>query len=161
MSGVVVWITGLPSAGKSTLAAHVAQRLPSVLLDSDELRDAFVPRPDYSAPAREAFYRTLANLAALLARQGHIVVVAATAQRREWRERARTLAPRFVEVFVDVPAAECRRRDAKGLYAAVARGSARDLPGADAHYEPPLSPEVIANGGNDDAAVARIASLIA
>jgi adenylylsulfate kinase len=159
--GAVVWLTGLPSSGKSTLAARLsaelrAERLPSAVLDGDEVRAALVPAMGYTGAARDAFYATLANLAALLARQGTIAIVAATANRRAWRERARSLCPRFVEVYLEVPLDECRRRDAKGLYARAAQGSAHGVPGADTAYEAPLAPEVVARGGEDADALQRI-----
>ena len=71
--GAVVWFTGLPGAGKSTLAADLAARLRAegtiaAVLDSDEVRAALVPRPGHDEAARDAFYRSLAGLAGLLAR---------------------------------------------------------------------------------------------
>lgn len=161
MSGAVVWLTGLPSSGKSTLARHVLERLrllgrPAAVLDGDEVRDALVPRPGYTRAERDGFYATLSRLAALLARQELVVLVPATAHRRAWRTQARALAPRFVEVYVDASADECRRRDAKGLYAQAARGSASDVPGAGADYEPPEHPEIIATGGEDSTAAEEI-----
>jgi adenylylsulfate kinase len=158
MSGTVVWITGLPSSGKSTLAQALSLRLrasqrPVALLDSDEVRAALAPRLGYGPADRDSFYETLAQLAALLARQGLIALVAATANRRAYRDRARALAPRFLEVYVEVPAPVCRLRDSKGLYAGSA---AEELPGAGAPYEPPAAPEVIAHGGRDAAAVEKI-----
>ena len=124
-SSAVVWLTGLPSSGKTTLAAKLTERLRErsvlcCLLDGDELRAALIPRPGYDEASRVDFYATLGNLAALLERQGLIVVVAATAHRRDYRERARRAARRFLEVWVNVPLDECRRRDSKGLYAAAA-----------------------------------------
>jgi len=163
--GVVVWFTGAPSAGKSTLAKRLAHELRQrhaavVLLDGDEVRQAIVPSPGYDEPAREHFYETLARLAALMARQGLTVLVAATAHRRAFRQRARELAPRFVEVFVDVPENERRARDDKGLYGAESRGGVRGLPGADLVYEAPSAPEVAAAGGRDDAALASLLALL-
>jgi adenylylsulfate kinase len=162
----VVWLTGMPSSGKSTLGARLKDRLrtegwPCCLLDGDAVREVLVPRPGYSPEAREAFYASLAGLAGLLARDGAVVVVAATAHRRAFRERARALAPSFVEVFVDVDPAECARRDAKGLYAATRAGEVGGLPGADLEYEPPAAPDLVARGGLDDAAVASIIQRIA
>ena len=156
-----MWLTGLPSSGKSTLAARLANALraagrPSLLLDGDEVRAALVPAPGYTAAARDAFYATLANLAALLAGQGAIAIVAATANRRSHRERARSLFPRFVEVYLEVPLDECRRRDSKGLYARAAEGRAHDVPGADAAYEAPQAPDVVARGGEDAEALQQI-----
>jgi adenylylsulfate kinase len=165
MSGVVVWITGRPSAGKSTFAEHAlralrGQSVASCVLDGDAVRDSLVPRLGYDAAARAAFYETLGNLAALLARQDLVVLVPATAQRREFRERARSLAPAFVEVWVDTPLDECARRDTKGLYAAVRAGTLRGVPGGDEAYEAPLHADVIAHGGEDEAAIAALCAKI-
>jgi adenylylsulfate kinase len=163
--GAVVFVTGLPSSGKSTLAGRLVARLreagrPSVLLDGDEVRAALVPAPGYAPAERDAFYATLARLAALLARQGLVVAVAATANRRAHRAEARGLAPRFLEVLVDVPAEECARRDAKGLWAAARAGGATELPGAGAPYERPERPDVVAGGGEDGAAVEAVVHLL-
>ncbi|MFO7181796.1 MAG: adenylyl-sulfate kinase [Pseudomonadota bacterium] len=164
--GVVIWITGLPSSGKSTFAAHLREQLvtlgvASCVLDSDAVRAALVPAPGYDEIARDHFYDTLARLAALLEAQGLIVVVPATAHRRAYRDRARRRVERWIEVFVDVPPEECRARDAKGLYAASAAGRVSALPGADIGYEPPLAPDVVARGGHDLDAVSRVISQIA
>ncbi len=152
-AGAVMWFTGLPSSGKSTLARRVQRALSrqgvrAVLLDGDEVRSALFPSLGYSARARGRFYRALAELAALLSAQGHVVLVPATANRRVYRARARARAPRFLEVHVDTPLDECARRDAKGLYASRAR-----LPGRGAAYEPPRAPEVVARGGASREAV--------
>jgi adenylylsulfate kinase len=115
MTGAVAWFTGLPSSGKTTLAHAVAGELRlrdihAVLLDSDELR-ALLPQLGYDEASRNHFYGLLARLAALIARQGHVVLVPATAHRRAYRDAARGLAPAFLEIFVDTPLEECRRRD--------------------------------------------------
>ena len=94
MSGVVVWMTGKPSSGKSTLARALQARLSSdevaaCVLDGDEVRSAFHPRHGYDPKSRDEYYATLANLAALLARQGLVVMVPATAHLKTFRDRAR------------------------------------------------------------------------
>jgi len=160
MNGVVVWFTGLPGSGKTTLARRTRDALlradvPCCLLDGDEVRDSFVPRPGYSPEERDRFYETLAHLAAMLARQGLVVLVPATAPRRAHRDTARACADRFVEVFVRVPLEECMRRDGKGLYAAARDGTIQNLPGFDVEYEEPHRPDVVAGGGNDEFAVAE------
>lgn len=146
-AGGIAWFTGLPSSGKSTLARAVQSALVArgqanvVVLDGDAVRDALRPRPGYDDAGRDAFYETLARLAAELARQGTTVLVPATANRRAFRERARSLAPgRFVEVFVDTALELCRSRDAKGLYAEASSGGT--LPGVGASYEAPEHPEL-------------------
>jgi adenylylsulfate kinase len=157
MSGVVVWITGLPSAGKSKLATRVAESLRSAggcpcVLDGDAVRGLIQPAPGYGPQERADFYETLARLAGHLAHQGHTVLVPATANQRAYRDRARELAPHFIEVFVDVPLSTCRERDAKGLYAAAQAGHVDNMPGAGPSYERPETPDIIARGGLDDAA---------
>jgi len=158
MSGIVVWFTGLPSSGKSHLAARVQSRLAergrvSCLLDGDRVRDLLRPRPGYSESERDDFYVTLGNLAAEIAQQGLIVLVPATASKRRYREHARCCAPEFVEVWLEVDAEECRKRDAKGLYARFARGEVQSLPGEDERYEPPESADVRAFGAEDENAL--------
>ncbi|HVP69072.1 MAG TPA: adenylyl-sulfate kinase [Anaeromyxobacteraceae bacterium] len=165
MTGAVIWIDGLPSSGKSTLAQRAVRRLAAagarpLLLDGDAVRAAIEPAPGYDVAARDAFYRTLARLAGLVARQGFLAVVAATAPRRAHRAFARGVAPRLVEVFVDVPLEECMRRDAKGLYARARAGDVATLPGAGEPYEAPEAPDIVARGGEDEEALERLAALV-
>ena len=163
--GVVVWLTGRPAAGKSTLAGAVQGRLraagvPVCTLDSDEVRAAMVPPPGYGDTAREQFYATLGRLAAYLARQGQVVLVPATAHRRRFRAAAREAAPAFLEVYVSAPSEECARRDIKGLYQGARAGEVRGLPGLDMAYEAPEAPDITARGGHDAAAAERLADII-
>jgi adenylylsulfate kinase len=160
--GAIVWFTGLPASGKTTLARRVREHLAqtgraSLLLDSDQLRD-LLGAHSYAPQDRDRFYRSLAALAQLVADQGIVALVAATAPRREDRDRARSPAGdgRFVEVWVSTPLPTCEARDPKGLYAQARRGETSELPGVGVAYEPPLAPDVIAEGGFDDAAVAAI-----
>jgi adenylylsulfate kinase len=157
--GIVIWFTGLPQSGKSTLARRVRDRIAPrrscVLLDSDDVRAA-IGATRYGLGERDAFYHMLAGLAGLLAREGHVVLVAATAPRRAYRDAARDAAPDYAEVWVKTPLAECEARDTKGLYASARRGSAPDMPGLGAAYEPPAAPEIVAEGGLDAVAAAAI-----
>lgn len=161
MTGAVVWFTGLPSSGKSTLAGRVFEALrersvPACVLDGDAVRAAVTPPFGYDDPGRESFYATLGSLAAMLAGQGLTVLVPATANRRTYRARCREAVARFVEVHVRVDEAVARARDAKGLYAAQNRGDVAHLPGADAGYEAPERPDVVADGGHDAGAVESV-----
>ena len=166
--GTIVWLTGLPSSGKSTLAARVADALrvrghdAVVVLDGDALRAAIVPAHGYDDASRADFYETLARVAAMLAAQGLDILVPATAHRRAYRARARALAPAgFVEVFVDTTPERCRERDAKGLYAQAAAGEgAAMLPGIGADYEAPEAPEEIVREDDRDALGRLLARLI-
>jgi adenylylsulfate kinase len=164
-AGTVVWITGLPGAGKSTLAARIAERaraaaMACAVLDGDEMRAALGRPAGRGEGERDGFYASLARVAALLARQGLVVLVPATANLSAHRDRARSLAPRYLEVHVATPASECERRDPKGLYAAARAGLATGVPGCDAVYEAPPAPDVTASGGEDGGAVDRVMAIL-
>lgn len=161
MKGMVVWITGLPSSGKSLLAERLWRRLvhakrPTVVLDGDAVRAAMKPAPAYDDAGRADFYETLATLAAMMANQGLVVLVPATAHLRAYRQKARDMAPQFVEVYVHASAEACARRDAKGLYAAAREGKVTGLPGVDVTYEAPESPDIVALGGYDEEALHKL-----
>jgi adenylylsulfate kinase len=163
--GAVVWMTGLPGAGKSTLARALRDRLraagrPALLLDGDAVRAALSPAPGYDDAGRDAFYRTLGELALLAAADGLVAIVAATAHRRVFRERVRARATRFIEVHVATPADVCAARDPKRLWARARAGGAPGLPGAGVPYEPPEAAEVAAQGGEDARALERLERLL-
>ncbi len=165
MTGAIVWFTGLPAAGKSTLAERTRAHLraigrAAVVLDGDAVRGALADHL-YGDVERDAFYGKLADLAALLAHQDVVVLVAATAPRRAHRDRARATDTPFVEVWVRAPVAECQQRDYKGLYARARSGEISSLPGMGAPFEAPEHADVIADGGRDGAAVAAIARRVA
>jgi adenylylsulfate kinase len=85
----------------------------------------------------------LASLAALIAHQGHVVLVAATAHRRAFRDAARRIAPAFLEIYVDTPFDECAQRDPKGIYA---RGG-ENVPGVGVEFEAPVTPDLLGRDG--------------
>lgn len=166
MTGAIVWFTGLPASGKSTLARRVQAHLAEggravVVLDSDELRD-MLGAHSYAREDRDRFYGLLAALAGLLADQGIVVLVAATAPHLRDRERARerVAAGRFIEVWVATRLEDCEARDPKRLYAQARRAGRNELPGLGVAYEVPPAPEVIADGGEDETAVAAIEALL-
>lgn len=163
MTAPIVWFTGLPASGKSTLAELVRQRLAAanraaLVLDSDALRDALGAHA-FDDGHRDHFYRTLANLAALVARQDVVALVAATAPRRTHRDFARSTSCDVIEVLVDTTLAECEARDPKQLYARARNDPATQLPGVGVVYEAPAHPDVIAHGGFDATAADRIMAL--
>jgi adenylylsulfate kinase len=144
--GFAIWLTGLPSSGKTTLAnalsVLLSERGISVqVLDSDDLRRRLTPHPTYSPEERNWFYDMVIFLAELLTENGINVLISATAPRRAYRDEARTRIKRFAEVYVDCPEEICRKRDSKGLWEQTGRGEITALPGAGVPYEPPDSPE--------------------
>jgi adenylylsulfate kinase len=159
MKPFAVWITGLPASGKSTIAtalrAQLADRGVDVaVLESDVLRRIFVG--DYDAKGRETFYRQMAFVGSLLVEHGVPVVFDATANRRAYRERARSQIDRFIEVYVDVPLETCRARDPKGIYRSAADGDATNVPGLQDPYEPPEAPDVVLREETSDSGARRI-----
>ena len=154
-----VWLTGLPASGKSTVARALTAELAGMgiraaVLESDIVRREIAPDAGYYDAGREAFYATLAYLARVLVLHGVPVIVDATANRRAYRDRARATIPRFLEVHVRCPLAVCQARDPKGIYRRGAEGTAQNVPGVSAPYEPPLMPEVVVDGEREDPAVA-------
>lgn len=150
--GFVLWLTGLPASGKSMLAQVLHAKLTeqgicTSILDSDMLRVILTPEPDYTPQERNWFYITLTSLAALLAHSGVNVIIAATGNRRTYREAARLRITRFAEVYVVCPLEICQQRDPKGIYAQSRAGEADRVPGIGVPYEPPLLPEVIVDTG--------------
>jgi len=152
-----VWLTGLPASGKSTVARALAADLDGMgiraaVLESDAVRREITPDAAYGDAERDAFYATLAYLARALVSHGVPVIVDATANRRTYRDRARAAIPRFLEAYVRCPLAVCQARDPKGIYRRGADGTAQNVPGVSAIYEPPLTPEVVIDGERDDPA---------
>jgi adenylylsulfate kinase len=162
-----VWITGLPASGKSTLARALKAQLAELgvnaaVLESDALRRVMFDEPRYGPQERDAFYRLLAHIGALLTEHGVPVIFDATANRREYRDRARQQIPRFLEICVECPLETCMSRDPKGIYRQAREGAAANVPGLQAAYEPPEAPDVLVHGDTespDDAAARTIATL--
>jgi len=162
-----VWLTGLPASGKSTIARALAAELAgkgvrAAVLESDAVRREISPQPKYDDAERDAFYATLAYLARVLVLHGVPVIVDATANRRAYRDRARKAIPHFLEVHVHCPLAVCQARDPKGIYRRSVAGTAKNVPGVSAPYEPPVLPEVVVDGEREDptAAARRILSAL-
>jgi adenylylsulfate kinase len=162
-----VWLTGLPASGKSTVARALMTELGgkgirAAILESDAIRREIAPDAGYFDAERDAFYATLAFIARALVLHGVPVIVDATANRRAYRDRARAAIPRFLEAHVRCPLAVCQARDPKGIYRRGAAGTAQDVPGVSAPYEPPNAPEVVVDGERDEPAASarRIVSAL-
>ncbi len=144
-----VWLTGLPSAGKTTVGRALVERLradgrAADLLDGDELRAALAPDLGFTREAREENVRRIGFVAELLSRNGVVAVCSVISPYRSMRDAVRVaLGDRFVEVWVAAPVEVCSERDVKGLYARQRAGEVRSLTGVDDPYEEPLHPEVV------------------
>ncbi|MBI4564203.1 MAG: adenylyl-sulfate kinase [Planctomycetes bacterium] len=150
-----IWITGPPASGKSTLAQALARKLRTrgtnpVVLESDELRRYFIPRPAYSEEERRHFYEGMVFLGRLFADRGVPVIFDATAHRRAYRDLARDHIPRYLEVFVDCPIEVCSARDPKGIYRMARTGEATTVPGVQVEFETPEHPDVRFRSDQED-----------
>lgn len=145
--GCVVWLTGLPSSGKSTIAEALEAELRArgekvELLDGDVVRENLSKGLGFSKEDRDTNIRRIGFVAHLLARNGVKVICAAISPYREVRDEIRQLAGDFIEVYVSTSLALCETRDVKGLYQKARSGQIRGFTGVDDPYEPPLSPEI-------------------
>ncbi|HUL95318.1 MAG TPA: adenylyl-sulfate kinase [Usitatibacter sp.] len=145
----VLWFTGISAAGKSTIANGVERKLHAMgrhtyLLDGDNLRDGLSKDLGFTEEARVENIRRVAEVAALMADAGLIVLVAFISPFRSGRRMARGLLPegRFVEIFVDTPLAAAEARDPKGLYRKARAGQIKNFTGIDSPYEAPENPEI-------------------
>jgi adenylylsulfate kinase len=145
--GLTIWLTGLPSAGKSTLGRNVVKQLLDAgeaveLLDGDLIRAKIGRNLGFSREDREDNLRRISFVADLLTRNGVTVVVAAISPFRALRSEFREQLSPFLEVFVNAPVAVCEQRDVKGLYKRFRNHEITGLTGVDDVYESPTSPEV-------------------
>src|SRR5678810_636823 len=113
-----IWITGLPASGKSTIVFALRPQLKALgltvdVLESDAVRRLLTPQATYSLEERDLFYRALAFTGQRLVEHGVTVVFDATASRQNYRDLARSMIPRFLEVAVECPLEVCMQRDRK------------------------------------------------
>lgn len=145
----VLWFTGLPASGKSTIANLVEKRLHAMgrhtmVLDGDNVRHGLNRDLGFTEADRVENIRRVAEVAKLFVEAGLIVLVSFISPYRTERLQARERVEdgEFIEIFVDTPIEECRKRDPKGLYAKADAGQLRNFTGVDAPYEAPLAPEL-------------------
>jgi adenylyl-sulfate kinase len=157
-AGATIWFTGLPAAGKSTVAGAVEERLVlegrhAFLLDGDNLRHGLNGDLGFGEDARRENVRRTAHVASLLAEAGTIAIVSLVSPYERDRVQAAELHRAadlpFLEVFVDAPLHLCERRDPKGLYARARAGEIAGLTGVDAPYEAPGHADVVLRSGEE------------
>lgn len=149
MNGLTVWLTGLPSSGKTTLATGLGERLRAAgrrveVLDGDIVRTHLSHDLGFSPHDRAENIRRVGYVANLLSRNGVIAVCALISPYRAERNAVRRLhGDRFLEVWVSAPADVCATRDVKGLYARQRAGTLHGLTGVDDPYEPPAHADLV------------------
>jgi adenylyl-sulfate kinase len=147
-SGFCIWLTGLPSAGKTSIARELVPLLRSEgrfvdLLDGDEVRQGLSADLGFDRRSREVHAGRVTFVAKVLARNGASAIVALISPYRTSRAHARKEIGGFVEVYVNTPVEVCEQRDVKGLYKRARAGEIKEMTGVDDPYEAPESPEIV------------------
>lgn len=148
--GVVLWFTGLPSSGKSTIAHATEERLHqmrcrTLVLDGDNIRHGLCGDLGFSERDRAENIRRIGELTKLFVEAGTIVLTAFVSPFRRDRERARglLLPGDFLEIYCHCPIEVCEQRDPKGLYQRAREGKIKDFTGISAPYEEPADSELV------------------
>lgn len=146
--GVVIWITGLSGAGKSTIARAATKLLKAegtvpILLDGDEFRAAVGDDLGHDPKGRLLNAYRLARFASYLAHQDHVVICATMSLFHEVQEWNRANAPHYVEVYLKVGLDRLTSRDPKGLYARARAGKATGVVGVDLPFVEPLATDLV------------------
>jgi len=148
--GVVLWLTGLPGCGKSTIAIRLQERLFEMacnvyILDGDNIRHGLNGDLGFSPEDREENIRRIGEVAHLFAESGTIAITAFISPYRKDRDRARNLMKpgEFIEVFVRASLSVCEKRDPKGLFKKAREGIIKEFTGISAPYEEPENPEIL------------------
>ena len=149
--GFVIWMTGLPASGKSTLSRLLCKRLREEygrrveVLDGDEIRKGLSRDLGLSKEDREEHNHRVAYVAKVLSRNGVVVISALIAPYATSRADAREMVgpERFLETYIRAPLEVCEERDPKGLYAKARRGEITNMTGIQDPYEEPTQPDLV------------------
>jgi adenylylsulfate kinase len=152
--GTVVWLTGQPGSGKSTIANATertlhARGMQTVVLDGDNMRLGLCADLGFSDADRDENVRRVAETARLFLENGAVVIVALVSPHRQARDHARQLigAADFLEIYCSCEPAICEQRDPKGHYARARRGEIAGFTGVSSRYEAPLAPTLVLETG--------------
>lgn len=144
----VLWMTGLPCSGKTTIIRKLQETIPNLaVLDGDELREWLSPK-DFSKEGRDEHNKKVAHLAKLLLKHNVPVGVSLVSPYIVNRENARKVinaGDKFSEVYIKCSLEKCEERDVKGMYKKARAGEIKNFTGLDDPYEPPENPELIVN----------------
>ena len=146
MKPFVLWMTGLPCSGKTTIVKDLQKDIPNLaMLDGDELREWFSPK-DFSKEGRDEHNKKVAHLAKLLLKHGVPSAVSLVSPYIENRENARKIidsGDQFAECYVKCSVEKCEERDVKGMYAKARKGEIKGFTGIDDPYEVPTDADLV------------------
>lgn len=152
MKPFVLWMTGLPCSGKTTIVKDLQKSIPNLaMLDGDELREWFSPK-DFSKEGRDEHNRKVAHLAKLLLKHGVPSAVSLVSPYAENRENARTIidsGEQFAECYIKCSLSKCEERDVKGMYAKARKGEIKGFTGIDDPYESPENADLVVDTENE------------
>jgi adenylylsulfate kinase len=150
MKGIVLWLTGLSGAGKSTVAFATAEHLKTLgiqayVLDGDILRTGLCSDLSFSSDDRRENCRRVAEVSKILTEAGVVVLVSLISPFTSDRENAKSLFNKdeFVEVYCACPLEVCETRDIKGLYRKARSGELAAFTGISSPYEEPTNPDLV------------------
>ncbi|MBN2406710.1 MAG: adenylyl-sulfate kinase [Elusimicrobia bacterium] len=152
--GFVLWFTGLPCSGKTTVADAVAEKLRAKgrkveRLDGDIVRQSLTSDLGFSKEDRDENIKRVTFVTKLLSRNGVATLVTFISPYIKKRDAARRETTNFIEVFVDCPLEECEKRDVKGMYRLAREGKIENFTGISDPYEKPLNPEITISTGTE------------
>ena len=148
--GAIIWLTGIPSSGKSTIAVELQALLFEAdcnvyVLDGDNVRHGLNKNLGFSPEDREENIRRIGEVARLFADAGFLVISSFVSPYKKDRDNVRRSMGEgdFIEVYIKADVSVCEKRDVKGLYAKARRGEIKEFTGVSAPYEEPESPELV------------------
>lgn len=147
--GLVIWLTGLPGSGKTTIAKRIEKyflkkKNPVQILDGDSVRKNISKGLGFSKKDREENAKRVIDLASKLAKNRTSVIVALVSPYQKIRKLARQKIPKFLEIYVKCSVEECaKRKDKRELYKRAICGELKNFTGISDPYEEPQKPEIV------------------
>ena len=155
--GAVMWITGLPCSGKTTLSEKLRlslchKKILTYVIDGDQIRKGLSSDLGFLKDDRSENIRRVGEVAKLFSDVGFVVIASLISPFRKDRDKVRNNlgSDRFVEIYLDCPIEECEKRDVKGHYKSARQGKIKDFTGVSSPYEPPLNPELSLRTSTDN-----------
>ena len=142
----IIWMTGLPCSGKTTIAKKLVEHIPNLaILDGDEMRELLSPNEDFSRNGIINHNKKVANIAKLLLKHGVSVCVSKISPFIENRDDARQILKdhNFLEFYIKCSIDSCEKRDVRGMYKKARNGEMSNFIGIHVTYEPPTNPELV------------------